>query len=140
MFFQGERLNSIDIKCVVDDIFGTDVHEKRKKSIANAALGVINSASLIVYRIGLGLAAANDLFGKYAVKQVDRLLSNDKFSPWDYFAHYAPYIVGARKEIVVAMDWTDFDGDQQATLTMSLVTKHGRATPLIWTCLSGKYL
>jgi hypothetical protein len=112
MLFQGDRLNSIDVKCVVDDIFGSDVHEKRKKSLANAALGVISSASLIVYRIGLGLAAANGLFGKHAVKQVDRLLSNEKFSPWDYFAYYVPYVVGARKEIVVAMDWTDFDGDK----------------------------
>lgn len=132
MLFQGEKLNSIDIKCVVDGIFDTEIHEKRKKSLANAALGVINSASLIVYRVGLGLAAANDLFGKHAVKQVDRLLSNEKFSPWDYFSYYVPYIVGARKAIIVAMDWTDFDGDKQATISISLVTKHGRATPLIW--------
>ncbi|MEO5375822.1 MAG: hypothetical protein H7840_16430 [Alphaproteobacteria bacterium] len=34
--------------------------------------------------------------------------------------------------IVVAMDWTDFDADDQATLVLSLVTNHGRATPLLW--------
>jgi hypothetical protein len=136
MLFQGEKLNSIDVKCVVDDIFGNDVHEKRKKSLANAALGVISSASLIVYRIGLGLAAANDLFGKHAVKQVDRLLSNEKFSPWNYFAYYVPYVIGARKEIVVVMDWTDFDRDKQASITISLVTKHGRATPMLWKTVS----
>jgi hypothetical protein len=28
------------------------------------------------------------------------------------------------------MDWTDFDADDQATLALSLVTNHGRATPL----------
>jgi len=33
---------------------------------------------------------------------------------------------------VVAMDWTDFDADGQATLALKLVTRHGRATPLIW--------
>jgi hypothetical protein len=136
MLFQGERLNTIDIKCVVDDIFGSVEHEKRRQSLANAALGVINSASLIVYRIGLGLAAAKDLCGNHAVKQVDRLLSNEKFSPWGCFAYYVPYVIGARKEIVVAMDWTDFDGDKQATITISLVTKHGRATPLIWKTVS----
>ena len=37
-----------------------------------------------------------------------------------------------RKRIVVAMDWTDFDADDQATLALSLVTNHGRATPLLW--------
>ena len=30
------------------------------------------------------------------------------------------------------MDWTDFDGDDQATLALNLVTGHGRATPLLW--------
>jgi hypothetical protein len=32
----------------------------------------------------------------------------------------------------VALDWTDYDADGQATLVLSLVTGHGRATPLIW--------
>ena len=30
------------------------------------------------------------------------------------------------------MDWTDFDGDDQATLALHLVTGHGRAMPLLW--------
>ena len=29
------------------------------------------------------------------------------------------------------MDWTDFH-DNQATIILSLVTRHGRATPLLW--------
>jgi hypothetical protein len=33
---------------------------------------------------------------------------------------------------VVAMDWTDFDADGQATLALKLVTRQGRATPLVW--------
>ena len=40
--------------------------------------------------------------------------------------------VGPRKDIVVAMDWTDYDADGQATLALKLVTRHGRATPLVW--------
>ncbi len=39
---------------------------------------------------------------------------------------------GSRRDIVVAMDWTDFDADNQATLALHLVTHHGRATPLLW--------
>jgi hypothetical protein len=132
MLIQGERINVIDVQSFIDAVFEDSEHEKRKRSIANAVLGVINSASLIVYRIGNGLAAAKDLFGKHAIKQVDRLLSNEKFTPWDCFSYYVPHIVGSRKEIVAAMDWTDFDGDKQATITISLVTSHGRATPLIW--------
>ncbi len=30
------------------------------------------------------------------------------------------------------MDWTDFDADAQATIMLSLLTRHGRATPLLW--------
>src|SRR4029077_748183 len=30
------------------------------------------------------------------------------------------------------MDWTEFDADGQATLMLSLLTSHGRATPLLW--------
>jgi hypothetical protein len=38
-----------------------------------------------------------------------------------------------RRVIQVAMDWTDFDHDDQSTLVLSLITGHGRALPLIWT-------
>ncbi len=30
------------------------------------------------------------------------------------------------------MDWTDFDADNQARLALNLITRHGRATPLLW--------
>ena len=30
------------------------------------------------------------------------------------------------------MDWTDYDADNQSTIAINLVTKHGRATLLIW--------
>jgi hypothetical protein len=69
---------------------------------------------------------------KHAVKQVDRLLSNQGIVVWDVFAHWVPEVVGERRDILVAMDWTDFDADDQATLVLSLVTSHGRATPLLW--------
>ena len=30
------------------------------------------------------------------------------------------------------MDWTDLDGDAQTTIVLSVITNHGRATPLLW--------
>ena len=30
------------------------------------------------------------------------------------------------------MDWTEFDADGQATIVLSLLCRHGRATPLVW--------
>ena len=43
-----------------------------------------------------------------------------------------PYVVGQRDSITVAMDWTEFDADGQATIMLSLLSRHGRATPLVW--------
>ena len=82
--------------------------------------------------IGQALAQARGLVTKHAVKQVDRLLSNAGIDVWDSFARWVRQQVGVRPDILVAMDWTDFDHDGQSTLVLSLVTGHGRAAPLIW--------
>jgi hypothetical protein len=89
-------------------------------------------ASLAVAMIGQSLAQARGLVTKHAVKQVDRLMSNSGIDVWDSFARWVPQQVGAQRDILVAMDWTDFDHDGQSTLVLSLVTGHGRAAPLIW--------
>jgi hypothetical protein len=121
-----------DIKKYLSDLFEGDLHAKRVDSLANATLGVMTSASLAVSMIGLSLAQARGLLTKHAVKQVDRLLSNQGIDVWDLFRHWVPQVVGARTDIVVAMDWTDFDADGQTTLALNLITRHGRATPLLW--------
>jgi hypothetical protein len=82
--------------------------------------------------IGQALAQARGLVTKHAVKQVDRLLGNDAIDVWDSFARWVPHQIGERRDILVAMDWTNFDHDDQATLVLSLVTGHGRAAPLLW--------
>src|SRR5690242_15796779 len=92
----------------------------------------MRAASLAVAMIGHALAQARGLVTKHAVKQVDRLLSNDGVDVWDSFARWVPHQIGGRRDILVAMDWTDFDHDDQATLVLSLVTGHGRAAPLLW--------
>src|SRR5215217_4912298 len=121
-----------DVRAFLDSILDEDIHTKRVDSLANATLGVMTGASLGVAIIGKSLAQARGLLPKHAVKQVDRLLSNRKLEAWDVFASWVPEMVGPRTDIVVAMDWTDFAADGQATLALKLVTRHGRATPLIW--------
>ena len=78
-------------------------------SLANGAVGVMRGASLAVSIIGQSLAQARGRLSKHAIKQVDRLLSNQGIVVWDMFAPWVAEVVGARKTIVVAMDWTDFD-------------------------------
>jgi hypothetical protein len=116
----------------VDEVFGETLHAKRIESLANGAIGVIAGGLLGVTAIGQALAEVRDLSPKHAVKQVDRLLSNEGIVVWDLFDSWIGRMVGERKRNLVAMDWTDFDSDDQTTLTLSLVTNHGRATPLLW--------
>ena len=116
----------------IDNLYDGDLHAKRVLSLANATLGVLVSASLAVHAIGQGLAQALGKLSKHGVKQVDRLLSNQGIDVWEFFGYWVPYLVGARLEVVVAMDWTSFARDQQDTVVLSMLTGHGRATPLMW--------
>jgi Transposase DDE domain len=113
-------------------LFDGDLHAKRVLSLANATLGVVRTASLAVNTIGQGLALARGLVTKHAIKQVDRLLSNEGIDVDAALRHWVPHVVGSRTDIKVAMDWTDFDADGQTTIMLSLLTRHGRATPLMW--------
>ncbi|RKH49912.1 IS4 family transposase [Corallococcus sp. AB050B] len=100
-------------------------------------LGAVQAASLSVAAIGKAMAWASgeDVTSKHAVKQVDRLLSNGGFDVWKLFASWVPFVLAERTEAVIALDWTDFEQDDQETLVASLITRHGRATPLLWTTL-----
>jgi Transposase DDE domain len=125
-------LGFLQVSHFLSVLFDGDLHAKRVLSLANATLGVIRTASLAVNTIGQGLALARGLVTKHAIKQVDRLLSNQGIDIDAALRHWVPYVVGPRPTIKVAMDWTDFDADGQTTIMLSLLTRHGRATPLAW--------
>ena len=116
-----------EVRSFLGVLYGADLHAKRIDALAGATLGVMAGASLAVAMIGQALAQARGLVTKHAVKQVDRLLSNNGIDVWDSFARWVPHQLGAQRDILVAMDWTDFDHDGQSTLVLSLVTGHGRA-------------
>jgi hypothetical protein len=122
-----------DIHRFLNGFLAEDVHAKRVLSLANAALGVMSSASLAINTIGQGLAHARGKRTKHAVKQVDRLLSNQGIDVEEIMPLWARYVIGSRPKIIVAMDWTEFEPNGHATLMLSLISNHGRATPLLWT-------
>jgi hypothetical protein len=88
----------------LSDLFDGDMHAKRVLSLANATLGVVRTASLAVNTIGQGLALARGLVTKHAIKQVDRLLSNEGIDVDAALRHWVPHVVGSRTDIKVAMD------------------------------------
>lgn len=121
-----------DVRKFVEEVFDGDIHAKRITSLAGATTGVIASGSLAISAIGLGLSHVCGTTTKHAVKQVDRLVGNDKVDVWEYFHYWVPHLVNTRKQIMVAMDWTDFDRDGHTTIALNLLTEHGRAIPLVW--------
>jgi hypothetical protein len=127
-----ERFSYQGIRDVLGDLLGQDLHAKRVTSLCDATLGVLHSGSLAICAIGQGLAAARYLKPKHAIKQVDRLLSNEAIVVDDILARWVPFVIGARSSIMVAMDWTDFDADNQTTIMLALISDHGRSTPLVW--------
>jgi hypothetical protein len=127
-----ERFSYQGIRDVLCGLLEQDLHAKRVNSLCDATLGVLHSGSLAICAIGQGLAAARSLKPKHAIKQVDRLLSNTAIKVDDILLRWVPFVIGARSSIMVAMDWTDFDADNQATIMLALISDHGRATPLVW--------
>jgi hypothetical protein len=128
--------NEPQVRELLERIFADDLHARRVLSLAHATLGVLHAASLGIHAIGQGLAAARGMDPKHTVKQVDRLLSNAGIDVWALFEFWVPFLVNERRQIVAALDWTEFDSDDHATLALHLVTTHGRATPLLWCCRS----
>jgi hypothetical protein len=117
---------------LVDQMTGETLHAKRILSLTNAVVGVIHAVSASIHAIGIGLAVACGLHPKHAIKQVDRLLSNTGLNVWELFEQWVPHVLAGQRDIVVALDWTEFDADGHATIGLYLVTHQGRATPLIW--------
>ena len=124
-------LSPANVRALLSEIFTEDLHARRVLSIANGVLGVLHAAALGIHAIGLGLAVATGLDPTHTTKQVDRLLSNRGVDPWELTAAWIPFLVRERTEIVAALDWTDHDADDQTTCVLSLVTDHGRTTPLV---------
>jgi hypothetical protein len=117
---------------MTEQIFEDDLHARTVLSLSTGVLGVLEAATLGIHAIGRGLAAAKGLNRKHATKQIDRLMSNGKLTLWKLFPAWVRFVVGPRTDLVIATDWTEFDDDDQATICLYLLTRHGRATPLLW--------
>lgn len=126
------RLATTQITGFVAMLYAAHLHAKRTASLANGVIGVLFAAGLGIHTIGRALAEATGRKRKHAVKQIDRLLSNGGVQLAALFPAWIRYVVGSRTDIVVALDWTEFETDDHSTICVYLMTRHGRATPLVW--------
>jgi len=94
--------------------------------------GVLNALMLTIHAIGQAYAAMAHIEARSGVKQLDRLLSNVGVKLEALFPSWIRFVVGVRTELIVALDWTEFDAYDHVTLCAYAVTRHGRATPLVW--------
>ena len=134
------NFNVLDFKSAFDHAFGNEMHDKRKLSLSYAALGVLESESLILHKIGAGMAKARGVDKKHATKQVDRLLSNPAYDIWDLSSIWVPHVIGCKKEVMVSLDWSSFSGDEQDTLALNLISNKFSSTPLLWKTVEHKRL
>ncbi len=116
----------------MEKLFGGDVHLARVRSLANGVTGVLNASVVSIAAIGRAYARLARIESKSGVKQVDRLLSNEEVKLEVLMPLWVKHVVGTTSNIVLAMDWTDFDDDDHTTLCAYLVTTHGRASPFAW--------
>lgn len=129
----GRKLWSVDhTRLALLQLFDEDVHVARVRSLANAVAGVLNASVASIAAIGRAYARLAGIESKSGVKQVDRLLSNKGVALETLMPLWIRHVVGTTSRIALALDWTDFDGDNHTTLCAYLVTTHGRAMPLAW--------
>ena len=117
---------------LVEDLVGEELHAKQTYSVGHAVLGALHADRAGVASLGRAAARIRGVEAKHSIKQVDRLLSNHKVDVPRVQRRLARRIIGQRKDIVVSIDWTEFAPDGHSTVVISLVTHHGRATPLVW--------
>jgi Transposase DDE domain len=116
----------------VAQFIGETLHAKQVESIADATVGALHAPTASIAAIGRASARARGKHDKHAIKQVDRMLSNDRIRTDRVFDSYVRGVVGGRREVVAVIDWSDYAYSGHSKIAISLVTRHGRATPLVW--------
>lgn len=109
-----------------------DMHSQRLDALAGYAEATMRAARAGVHAVGAAYAEVAEIKPRHGVKSFDRLLSNKGIDVEALRPAWAKFVLGGRPEVLLALDWTDFDDDDHATLAMHVVTTHGRATPLFW--------
>jgi hypothetical protein len=116
----------------MDEVFGGEVHAPRLASLTDGVDGVLHAASLGVRASGPGLAVAQGLAPRHAIKPGDRWRSHPKRSMEQVFGGWVPCVVGERRESVVNVDGTACEDADHCTVVLGMPTEPGRSTPLLW--------
>jgi hypothetical protein len=131
---------ALKTQSIVEELFGSELHQKRQLSLSHAAIGVLGSGSLFLHALGKSEAKARGKDKKHTTKQIDRLLSNKGICVWELSAQWVPYVLNGQDSVLVSLDWTSFADDTQSMLSLNVVTGKGVSTPLLWKTVDNKSL
>lgn len=129
-------LSFAEVHRFVEQVAGEVLHRQQVQSLAHAVVGAMHAGVASIAAVGRAAARVREVSEKHSIKQVDRYVGNRKIDPLTVMEQLIPTLLGERREIVVAIDWTEFAPDEQATVAISMLTEHGRATPLLWQTVS----
>lgn len=125
----------------VQSIFtGSGLHAKQVLSLSHAVLGAMFASQAGVAHIGRAMASARHTNPKHGIKQFDALLSNKNLDDEKAQRAHVRFVIGARRRVVASLDWTEYDADGHHRIALSLVTRHGRTTPLVWKTVTDEEL
>jgi len=117
---------------IISKLVNPKMHKKRIGAIGRAVFGALYADRLMISKIGRSLAHLKKTSPKHTIKAIDKLIGNEKFDVSDCFQFCGPWLIAHRPKIIVTLDWTEFCYTGHQTLSVNLVTRHGRATPLLW--------
>ncbi len=127
-----EAIDSRVVAELVAGAFSGELHKALEASVVAGVIGVVEAGALGVSLIGHALAGSEGLESKHAIKQVDRLLSNRNLQLEQLDLPWVRFVLAERREVVIALDWTEYAKDGHHVIAANAITSHGRATPLCW--------
>ena len=104
-------MDEASIAQLLGETLHVDWHATTLHSVALGTLGAQRGVSLCIHTIGRASTWAPDRDPKHAVKQMDRLPSNQNVSVWLFSRAWVRFVADSRPEAIVAFHWTELDAD-----------------------------
>jgi len=104
-------------------------HKAQIKTLAVLVFALMRTQRLGVASIGRALPARTA--EKHRIKRVDRFLGNNRIPTEKLARALVRTIIGPRKLVLIAIDWTDLNDGKHQVLVGGIIAK-GRALPIYW--------
>jgi hypothetical protein len=111
---------------------GAKFHPRQVVSFSHGVIGAMYAERAGIAHFGRAMARMRGATAKHAIKQLDLLLGSEKVPDEEVFRRLIGFVLSNRSACVVALDWTEYAAEGHHRIALSLVTRHGRASPLTW--------